>query len=148
MNKKIIIFLILICFIGLGIFLFLINKKNPSKETSATETAKVSQNDTTIISTDPNPLDNMIITENQVIKITFSDALENIGELKYSIEPKVDLKMQLSPDRKTLTITPIKSFSLGNTYTLFIKPDSKFDGGKRLNGDKVYHFKTVTFRGF
>lgn len=100
-----------------------------------------------VVSTIPNPLDGTIIATDQKIEITFSHPLENAPELKLRIEPKLDYKVELSSDRKTAKITPANSYDLGVSYTLFIMPDSKFDGGARLDGEKIFHFQTIRYRG-
>lgn len=100
-----------------------------------------------VVSTNPSPLDGTIIAADQKIEITFSHPLENAPELKLRIEPKLDYKVELSSDRKTAKITPTSSYDLGVSYTLFILPDSKFDGGGRLDGEKIFHFQTIRYRG-
>lgn len=148
MNKKIIIFLIFICLSGVGIFLFMVDKKPASSAPTQTNNVKMPEKDVEIISTDPSPLDNIIITKDQVVKITFSNNLENVPEFKYSINPKINLKVELSGDKKTISFTPEKGFVLGTAYTLGVSIDTKFEGGKRLKEGKIYHFQTVAFRGF
>jgi len=100
-----------------------------------------------VVSTNPSPLDGTIIAADQKIEITFSHPLENAPELKLRIEPKLDYKVELSADRKTAKIVPDGSYDLGTSYTIFIMPDSKFDGGGRLEGEKVFHFQTIRYRG-
>lgn len=148
MYKKIIIFLIILCLAGLGIFLFETNKKSSSISTDQVEAVKTPEKDVSIISTDPDPLENIIITKDQVIKITFSSNLENVPEFKYDINPKINLKVELSGDKKSISFTPEKGFVLGTAYTLGVSIDTKFEGGKRLKEGKIYHFQTVAFRGF
>ncbi len=101
-----------------------------------------------VISTIPSPLEEAIVLPSQAVEITFNLALENVGEFKYRIEPKPEHKIELSNDRKTVKIIPVKPFPLGSTYTLFItSAETKFDGKKRLSGDITYHFKTVEYHG-
>lgn len=100
-----------------------------------------------VVSTLPDPLDGTVIAADQKIEITFSHPLENAPELKLRIEPKLDYKVELSSDRKTAKITPVNPYDLGASYTLFIMPDSKFDGGGRLEGEKIFHFQTIRYRG-
>lgn len=100
-----------------------------------------------IISTKPDPLEEAVVSATEVIEITFSKPLENTGEFKHKIEPKVDYKLELSQDRKSVKIIPQKPYELGTTYTLFISPESKFDGGSRLDGEKIFHFRTIRYRG-
>ncbi len=100
-----------------------------------------------IVSTKPDPLEEAIISATEVVEITFNRPLENVGEFKSRIEPKIEYKVELSGDRKTARIHPLKPYELGITYTLFIKPDSKFDGVGEWRQDKTFHFKTVKYRG-
>ncbi len=106
-----------------------------------------SSNKVAIVSTNPNPLDENIIGGNDTIEITFNRPLENVGEFKVRIEPKVDFKVELSSDRKTAKIIPVKPFELGTTYTLFIGPETKFDGVGRWGEEKIFHFKTIRYTG-
>lgn len=94
-----------------------------------------------------NPVDRATILPTQTIEITFNQPLENVGEFKNNIDPKVEYTVELSSDRKTAKITPKGSFALGTTYTLTIKPDTKFDGHKLFNKDYTLQFKTIDYRG-
>lgn len=100
-----------------------------------------------IVSTKPDPLEQTIIPATQIIEITFNRPLENVGEFKVRIEPKIDFKIELSPDRKTAKIIPIKPFELGASYTLSIGSDTKFDGVGPWGETKDFHFRTITYRG-
>lgn len=100
-----------------------------------------------IVSTNPNPLEEAVILPSQVVELTFNQPLENRGELKNRIEPKLDYEIKLSDDRKTAKITTHQGFALGTTYTLFIMPDSKFDGKKLLGREYIFHFKTIEYKG-
>jgi len=102
-----------------------------------------------IISTNPDPLNNSIIIPSQVITLTFNHPLENIGEFKYRIEPEPpEIKVELTLNRRTVKITPVKPFLPGTSYTIFIQSyDTKFDGGKRLENDLSYNFRTIEYRG-
>lgn len=100
-----------------------------------------------VVSTNPSPLENTTILPTQSVEITFNYPIQNIGEFKNKLEPKVDYKVELSDDRKTAKIIPVKAFGLGITYTLFILPDTKFDGKGSLNRDIIYHFQTVGYKG-
>lgn len=132
------------------IALVLWKENKPSESpllTSAPASEQPKSDQPRIVSTIPNPLEGTIIAVDQKIEITFSHPLENAPELKLRIEPKLDYKVELSSDRKTAKITPDSSYDLGVSYTLFIMPDSKFDGGRRLDGEKVFHFQTIRYRG-
>lgn len=100
-----------------------------------------------IISTKPENLEEAIISATEIVEITFNRPLENAGEFKSRIEPKIEYKVELSGDRKTARIIPAKPYELGATYTLFIGPDSKFDGAGEWRQDKTFHFKTIKYRG-
>ncbi|MFH0936706.1 MAG: Ig-like domain-containing protein [Candidatus Daviesbacteria bacterium] len=100
-----------------------------------------------VVSTNPNPLEETIILPSQKVEITFNLPLENADQFKNKLEPKIDYKIILSSDRKTAEVSPIPSFKLGSSYTLFIMPDTKFDGGKKLNREIIYHFKTISYQG-
>lgn len=107
----------------------------------------VQNEESKIVSTKPDPLDNNIITANQVIEITFNRPLQNVPEFKIRIEPKVDYKVELSQDRKTARIIPIKPYNLGASYTLDINPDTKFDGVGNWGQNKTFHFSTIKYTG-
>lgn len=137
----------------LGILtVFLIAKDNGPKEKTINhqpfQTDKLSENEKpTIVSTKPDPLEEAVISATEQIEITFSHSLENEDQFKNRLEPKVDYKIVLSQDRKTVKIIPQKPYDLGSTYTLFILPDSKFDGIGQWGKEKIFHFKTIKYRG-
>lgn len=111
-------------------------------------TPVVSQNDKPqIISTKPDPLEEAIISATQIVEITFNRPLENVGEFKSKIEPKIDYKVKLSDDRKTAKIIPANLYELGATYTLFIGTETKFDGVGRWGEEKIFHYKTIRYTG-
>lgn len=119
----------------------------PSPSPSPSPQAISSSDKPTIISTKPNPLDESIITATEIVEITFNRSLENVGEFKLRIEPQIDYKVELSGDRKTARIIPEKPYQLGTTYTLFIGTETKFDGVGRWGEEKVFHFRTIPYRG-
>lgn len=124
------------------------NKPSSSTTTPKPSSSQISQNDKPqIVSTKPDPLDENIVSASEIIEITFNRSLENVGEFKVRIEPEIEYKIELSGDRKTAKIIPAKPYQLGTTYTLFIGPDSKFDGIGSWGQDKTFHFKTITYRG-
>lgn len=149
MNRKVLV-LIAIFMAALGFFLF---KDSPPKQAeptpvSTTPIPSVSENDPPqIISTKPNPLEEAIVSANEVLEFTFNRPLENEGELKIKTEPVNEYKIKLSQDRKTATVTPVKPFELGATYTLRIGRDTKFTGLGAWGQEKIYHFKTIKYRG-
>lgn len=136
--KKISIFVLVL--IVAGIFWFFTQKKEPTKPASQNDTPKIT-------STKPNPLENAVVSATDVLEITFNKSLENIGEFKFRIDPKADIKIELSSDRKTAKIIPQTPFELGVTYTIFIGPESKFDGVGNWGKEAIYHFQTIKFRG-
>lgn len=104
--------------------------------------------DPKVISTIPDPLNEAIIFPSQSVNLTFNYPLENSGEFKHKLEPKVEYEVKLSDDRKMVKIIPKSSFQLGTTYTLTVQAnETKFDGKKRLPGDLTYHFKTIEYKG-
>lgn len=120
----------------------------PTTQTSSQISPSPSQNEEPkVTATYPDPLDQAILTPSQSFNITFNYPLENQGELKLKFDPKLDYKIELSADRKTAKISPTSSFQIGNTYTLTIGPDTKFDGKKTLGHDILYHLKTIDYQG-
>lgn len=124
----------------------LYSKNEPSSGTEV-KNEQVQNENPDIIATNPSPLDQSVILPTQSIELNFNYPLENIPEFKHKIEPKVDYKIELSTDRKTAKIIPTTSFGLGMTYTLFIAPETKFDGNKTLGKEIIYHFKTIEYKG-
>lgn len=115
-------------------------KLNPIKVTSQTDQPK-------IISTNPSPLEDTTILPTQIIELTFNYSLIAPSELKHKIDPPADIKIELSADKKTVKIVPVKPYQLGSGYTLFILPDTKFEGGTLLKDEKIFHFKIIRYRG-
>src|SRR3989338_11454833 len=129
MIKKFLIFSV----IGLGITLaFYFYKQTAPANTPAPikqadqKQADISKDPPKIVSTKPDPLEDNIISATDIVEITFNRPLENVGEFKSKIEPKIDYKVELSGDRKTAKIIPAKPYQLGTTYTLFIGTETKF----------------------
>ncbi len=146
-SLKIAVIFIVILLAG-GAFLWKSWTPATAPPASPTPSATISSSDKpTIISTKPNPLDETIVSATEVVEITFNRSLENEGEFKVRIEPKINYKIELSGDRKTARIIPEKPYQLGTTYTLFIGTETKFDGVGRWGEEKIYHFKTITYRG-
>lgn len=146
---KIKIIIIIIALALIAIFLKTASNKTATPTPSPTSSSSSVSNDDKpkIVSTKPDPLEDTIISATDIVEITFNRPLENVGEFKSHIEPKIDYKVELSGDRKTAKIIPAKPYQLGTTYTLFIKPDTKFDGVGDWRQDKTFHFKTITYRG-
>lgn len=145
---KIIIIIIIITVILTGVFLWKNRTTdNPSSSSPLPSTTISATAKPQIVSTKPDPLEDNIVGVSDIIEITFNRPLENVGEFKSRIEPKIDYKVELSGDRKTAKIIPAKPYQLGTTYTLFIGTETKFDGVGRWGEEKIYHFKTITYRG-
>ena len=101
-----------------------------------------------LVSTKPNPLDEAYISAVSPIELTFNIPIENWGEFKHELSPETaKYKGRLSDDRKTVIITPEGSYPVGTTFTLKVSPETKFDGGKRMESDIIIHFKTIDYRG-
>jgi hypothetical protein len=100
-----------------------------------------------VVSTNPSPLDQSIIWAMQPIIITFNLPLENAPEFKHSFEPNFEHNTELSEDKKTVTLTPLKPLDLGVVYTLKVKPDTKFAGSKTLGKDLIYNIRTIEYKG-
>lgn len=147
-NTKFIIIIITVIIAIIVITLRNPPAKNTSNQSNPTPITQVQQNEKPkIVSTKPEPLENAIISASEVIEITFNRPLENVGEFKVRIDPKVDFKVDLSGNRKTAKIIPAKPYELGTTYTLFIGTETKFDGIGRWGEDKIFHFRTIKYRG-
>ena len=147
LNKKIIVIIATVGIILILIFLSGLLAK-PAAQKPAEQKSTQSQNDfPRIVSTKPDPLDNTIISATEVIEITFNRPLENVGEFKSRIEPKIDYKVELSGDRKTAKIIPAQPYNLGSTYTLSIGPETKFDGAGRWGEEKTFQFRTIKYTG-
>lgn len=84
---------------------------------------------------------------NQPVQITFNISLESTGEFKNKWDPKKEVDLKLSDDRKTITITPRGGWDLGQGYTLTIGADTKFDGKKTLGHDELLNFKSIDYQG-
>lgn len=145
-KNKIIAVIIAIGILLMGIFALGFG----GKQVSVNEATDLSQNQSPnphVISTNPSPLENSTIVPTQKLEITFSQPIENKGEVKYILDPEADISIELSDDRKTVKVIPVKPYNLGQGYTLSIKQDTKFDGGKRQDGDAVFHFTTIPYKG-
>lgn len=141
MKKTSIVILILI---GAAFLLFIFKGSFSNKEKPSSQPQKESPG---IISTKPDPLDNSVVSTSEIVEITFNRSLENTGEFKVRIEPNINYKIELSGDRKTAKIIPEKPYQLGTTYTLFIGPETKFDGVGRWGEEKIFHFRTIKYSG-
>lgn len=146
--------LLILAIITLGLILALnANRQNNASDNQppAQYTTQTQGDSPRILFTKPDPLEEAIIGANEVVEIIFNRPLENEGELKLKFDPKlqykIDYNIELSQDRKTAKIIPLKPYELGSTYTLFIGPDTKFEGVGEWKQEKIYHFKTIRYRG-
>lgn len=147
-QRKNLITVVVIVVIIILIGLVVTKKPTTEVDTVASTPPPVNQNESPrIVSTKPDPLEDTIVSATEIVEITFNRPLENVGEFKSRIEPKIDYKVELSGDRKTAKIIPEKPYELGTTYTLFIGTETKFDGVGRWGEEKIYHFKTIRYRG-
>jgi len=147
MNKKILITIIIVLVVIGTISVLLGSSKRTDSPIKPPEAEQKDDAKPRIVTTKPDPLNNVIIPADQVIEITFNRPLENVGEFKVKIEPKVEFKAELSSDRKTAKIIPTKPFELGSTYTMSIGTETKFDGVGRWGEEKVFQFRTIKYRG-
>lgn len=146
LNRKIMVALVILA-AAVAFFLRGVIFKSAPTQTSPSPTPATQNDSPKIVSTKPDHLDEAIISGTEVIEITFTRPLENEGEFKRRIDPKIEYEVKLSQDRKTVSIIPKKPYELGTSYTLFILPDSKFDGGGRLDEEKIFHYHTIRYRG-
>lgn len=147
MNKKLLLILAVILIMG-SVFYLKGVKNEPKKENDTTKQTPVSENEKpAIVATNPDPLEGAIVSGSQPVELVFNRSLENEGELKLRFEPPIDYKISLSSDRKKATITPQQPYELSQTYTLFVKGDSKFTGFGAWGEEKTFHFQTVKYRG-
>lgn len=150
LSKKIPTLVVILIFLAIGFFLyaksFKANITTPVKQ-EAGQPKDISKESPFVVSTKPDPLEDNLVSGSDPVEITFNRPLENVGEFKSRIEPKIDYKVELSSDRKTAKIIPSKPYPLGTTFTLFIGPDSKFDGVGNWGKDKTYHFRTIKYTG-
>lgn len=148
MKNKIVLGIILIA-VGFFIYSYIMKTpKDESQTSTKSDLTPVSETDAPqIVSTKPSPLDSAIVSATENIEISFNRPLQNVGEFKNKIEPKIDYKAELSSDRKTAKIIFQKPLELGASYTLSIGPDTKFDGMGEWGQSKDFHFRTVSYKG-
>ncbi len=142
-TKTLLVLILVILVLG-GVILV---KSQPKKGSISTPSSMSQTQSPKISSTTPDNLDGATVLANQSITIVFNQPLENKDEFKIRLDPQIGYRLDLSGDRKTVKIIPDKPLNLGTTYTLFISVDSKFTGGGRLDGDKIFHFKTIEYKG-
>lgn len=147
-NKKVVIPGVLILIL-ISIFVLKGSSKVTPKSTGSN--TQSNQNQTPeVVTTNPNPLDQSIISSTESFSVTFNLPVQNPGELKHTVEPKMDYTLKLSDDRKTAIFTPNKPLPIGMEYTLHITGDTKMDGSHGmvlLGQDLIYHIFTVPYHG-
>lgn len=154
LNKKVLIGL----FILLVIVAFLYQRANLSQikvSDSSNQTSTTDTNKPDLVSTNPLDLsERSAVSPTQIIELKFNIPLENVGEFKYKIDPKAEVKIELSSDRKIVKISPVSTFKLGTTYQIEIFPDSKFNidptqksTQKTLERTLFVKFRTIEYRG-
>lgn len=149
--KKLLLVIVIALILSLG--WFLVSPKNKTSENNNTQSSNNEKPE--VISTNPKfGEDPIVLLPNQTIEVTFNLPFENTGEVKNQIDPKADLKIELSSDRKTVKFTPTSPLKLGTSYTLSILPNSKFNISpgneqtkKVLDHNIDLHFKTLDYRG-
>lgn len=122
-------------------------KSTANQEKATPSTKSIQTDNPELISTNPSPLNQAILWAMQPIELNFNLPIENIPELKYKIEPKVEFKEEMLNDKKTVRLTPINPLPLGASFTLSIPSSAKFDGNKTLGKDYVFHFETIKYKG-
>src|SRR5262249_14155899 len=108
--------------IVLGLLLIAVFQRGFSEPNIPVNT-ETQSNEIRIVSTNPAGLKDkreVVVLPDQTIEVTFSESLQNVPETKIDIEPKKEVKIELSDDRKTVKIIPLKPYDLGQGYTLFI----------------------------
>lgn len=120
-----------------------------SKEASPTPqpVVKTQSEQIEITSTNPSPLNEATIPDAKKIELTFNYPVQNPDEFRVKFDPKTDIKIELSSDRKTAKIIFNKPLQLGTGYTLFILPETKFDSKGNLGREIIYHFRTINYNG-
>lgn len=148
-NTKLFLPILTVLGILLAVYLYPIYQRPAEPiHTTLPNDSQTSQNESPrIISTKPEPLEEAVVSANEVVEITFNRPLENSGEFKLRIDPGIDFKIELSGDRKTAKIIPVEPFELGKTYTIFIGTETKFDGVGRWGEEKIFHIKTIPYKG-
>lgn len=151
-SKKIIILaFIFVSLLGFGLYIFKVKDTDITKKQQSSLSLSPPKGNLVpyVISTFPSSLEGALILPTQTIQITFSDPVVNTDELKHKMDPEDGkYKLKLSDDRKTLFIIPSPTFDLGRGYTFFIlSNETKFDQSKKLDGDIIYHFRTISYNG-
>jgi len=145
-NTKSLVPILAALLVGAGLFKVVHHFTKPAVVAPASQPQAQSVN-VTVVSTSPTPLDGATITPVQPVSITFSEPIQNKDEFRSQIDPKIDYTVKLSDDKKTATITPDKPYGFDQQYTFSVSQDTKFDGGKKLDGGKSFGYRTIKYSG-
>lgn len=107
-------------------------------------------NEPQLISTTPPELFEkkpLIFRPDQIIELHFNSRLENGPETKLVLDPSAEIKVEISDSGKTAKIIPVKPYKLGQGYTLFVKPETKIEGGKTLGKSYDMQFNVINYSG-
>lgn len=104
----------------------------------------------TIVSTNPDPLDEATILPNQFIEFTFNKPIFR-SEFKHSFDPGIEHEIEAIGGRdkefgSKMRIIFKKPLSLGGGFTLFIYSNTKTEE-EELGREYIYHFKTIRYTG-
>lgn len=144
---KIVLGIIILIIAAFVVFIFFTTKAQKQPQIQQASTPGLND-PPRVTSTNPDlSVDGAIIFANDPLEITFNRPIENEGEFKIRIEPKVEFKIRLDNQRKTGIISFEKPLELGTSYTLFIGPETKFDNMGRWGEEKVFHFRTIPYKG-
>ncbi len=99
------------------------------------------------VSTNPSQLENAVVLPTQEISITFNQPLFNLPEIRWKLDPSVEMEVKISDDRKTVYFKPKEAYSVGSGYSLHIGKETKFESEQRLADDAIWHFRTIEYRG-
>ncbi len=147
---KLVILLVIIGVIGLTVFFNYRDSSNSEKQSNSSEKAETpaSPNDRPkVVSITPTPGENNVLLPTQPIEITFNIPVQNGGEFKHKLDPKLEYDISTSNDRKTIIIKPKSTYPLGQGITLIISPETKFDNQQKLENEVIYHFQTIQYKG-
>lgn len=139
----IVVGILLIAIFQRGLYL----KPTTPVEVKSASTKEISKNPHLVSTNPPGLKDGVIVPPDQIIEITFSDPIENRGEVKNTLDPKIEYDIELSSDKKTVKLIPKKPLELGKTFDFIIKQETKFDGNKRMDSDLQFRFSTINYRG-
>lgn len=150
LKGKIVAGIVTLGIILIAIFNFGLGGKSVSVVDNPSKTDTGQNGEPQLVSTTPAELFEkkpMIFIPTQIIELHFNVELENGPETKLILDPPAEIKVEVVSDGKTVRITPIKPYTLGQGYTLFIKPDTKIKGGKTLDKDYNLQFNVINYSG-